>query len=154
MASVPFDGAGAGTDCLDEVHARDAPDLPGRVGASVPTARHQASVLPWGDPIVSRAVLSFSFVLAGAMFFSVGSIAVWHLYLVGTAQTSLEVMINRSAASEARLRGEVRPYIVAGTPGARPADGPAPPHAQRQSDCAGAARSLSTSTTWARVATL
>ena len=62
-------------------------------------------------PYVTRSVVSFVFVLAGAMCFSVGSICAWHLYLVSTAQTSIEMLINRENAADARLRGEVRSWI-------------------------------------------
>ena len=72
-------------------------------------------------PYVTRGIISFAFVLAGAMFFSVGALLCWHLYLVSTAQTSVELLINREIAADARLRGEVR---LRARRSARQADGP------------------------------
>lgn len=72
-------------------------------------------------PYVTRGIISFAFVLAGAMFFSVGALLCWHLYLVSTAQTSVELLINREIAADARLRGEVSLRVHCS---AREADGP------------------------------
>jgi len=81
----------------------------------------QSGRVPWAVPYVTRGIISFAFVLAGAMFFSVGALLCWHLYLVSTAQTSVELLINREMAADARLRGEVR---LRAHRSARQADGP------------------------------
>ncbi len=46
------------------------------------------------------------------MLLSVGALMVWHLFLVFTAQTSIEFYLNRYAAQEMRLKGGVGPRVL------------------------------------------
>jgi len=49
----------------------------------------------------------FVFVMTLSVLVAVGMLLAWHLYLVVTAQTTIEVYYNRNKARHARMRGEV-----------------------------------------------
>ncbi|KAJ3124015.1 Palmitoyltransferase zdhhc15 [Nowakowskiella sp. JEL0407] len=66
---------------------------------------------PQWPSLWTKPSLLTTFVLAGAMFFSVGGLCAWHTYLILTAQTTIEFYYNRDAYVAARSRGEVIPQI-------------------------------------------
>jgi len=55
----------------------------------------------------SRTTVLFVFVMTLSVMIAVGMLLAWHLYLVLTAQTTIEFYYNRNKAKHARIRGEV-----------------------------------------------
>jgi len=55
----------------------------------------------------SRTAVLFVFVMTLSVMIAVGMLLSWHLYLVLTAQTTIEFYYNRNKARHARLRGEI-----------------------------------------------
>lgn len=55
----------------------------------------------------SRTAVLFVFVMTLSVMIAVGLLLAWHLYLVFTAQTTIEFYYNRNKAKHAHLRGEI-----------------------------------------------
>jgi len=58
-------------------------------------------------PYLPRGLLSFSFILAGAISISLTVMTFWNLYLILTSQTTLEFQINSLMARDMKHRGEI-----------------------------------------------
>jgi len=54
----------------------------------------------------SKTAILFVFVMAISVMLAVGMLLGWHIYLVLTAQTTIEFYYNRNKARHARVRGE------------------------------------------------
>jgi len=55
----------------------------------------------------SKTAILFVFVMAISVMLAVGMLLGWHIYLVLSAQTTIEFYYNRNKARHARVRGEV-----------------------------------------------
>lgn len=58
-------------------------------------------------PEVSKTAISFAFILAAAICCSLTLMMVWNLYLILSAQTTIEFYTNRYHAKEMKLKGEI-----------------------------------------------
>jgi len=54
----------------------------------------------------NKTAVLFVFVMTLSVMIAVGMLLIWHLYLVFTAQTTIEVYYNRNKARHAHMRGE------------------------------------------------
>jgi len=72
----------------------------------VPFLTTSNSMMPYKGT-VSRGSVIFSFVIALAVFIALALMLAWQIYLVLTAQTTIEFYFNRSSMSEAKKVGKV-----------------------------------------------
>ena len=58
-------------------------------------------------PELSKAAITFSFVLAASICACLSLLTLWNLYLIASAQTTVEFYENRAAPQEMRTKGIV-----------------------------------------------
>lgn len=87
--------------CVYAVGLTARPFLSGKYGSRV----RFASKLLSGDTVAGH--ITFTFVLAGSVGVAVSALLGWHVYLVLTAQTTIEFYDNRTAARRLRTRGRL-----------------------------------------------
>ena len=80
--------------------------------------RQEGNMRNWGEELILAGLpeqsgqLSFLFVLTSAVIVSLGLLLFWHVYLIGTAQTTIEFYKNMQKRTEAKRAGKVwvNPY--------------------------------------------
>ena len=60
--------------------------------------------------IQAETSIFLTFIIAGAAFFSVGGLMFFHVYLIFTNQSTIELYSNKSAAEKAVKRGDTKPW--------------------------------------------